>query len=212
VNRDWKKVVLGDWNRLVRDPIDVLRLGYLVAAVGEWISGDFGAGVRFLLTFLVVLAPRLLDMPRPFDFAFVTAMAFQAWGNALHLFDELHGYDTVVHFVLPCATAPLLYILLARLELVPDLSEHRRAHHRLGLIIVSLAFGLSVGAVYEMWEWVDNHALSGTHAVGYDDTIKDLADDALGSLAGGALLLLWSTRGWRTSRRLAGERVPASRS
>jgi uncharacterized membrane protein YjdF len=205
------RVLLGDWNRFIRDPADLLRVSYVVAAIAEWATGDFGAGVRFLLTFLVVLAPRLLQMPRPFDFAFALAMAFQAWGNALHTFDQVHGYDTVVHFVLPCATAPILYILLSRLELVPDLAERKAPHHHLAIVVVSLAFGLSVGAVYEMWEWLDNHALGGNHAVGYDDTIKDLADDALGSLAGGALLLLWSTRGWRTSRRLPATRLPGSR-
>lgn len=201
---------LGDWNPWIRDPVDVLRLSYLAAALGEWASGDFGAGVRFGLTFLLVVAPRLLNTPRPFDFAFTIAMAFQGWGNALHLFDKLHWYDTVVHFVLPCATAPLLYIVLARLKLVPDLNQRQRPHQRLALVIVSLAFGLSVGAVYEMWEWVDNHALGGDHAVGYDDTIKDLADDGIGSLVGGALLLLWSSRGWRTSRRLPADQLPAS--
>ena len=201
-------LVFGDWSRWIRDPIDLLRLSYLIAAFAEWAPGDVGAGVRFFLTFLVVLAPRLLDMPRPFDAAFVIAMAFQAWGNALHLFNDFHNYDTIVHFVLPAATAPLLYILLSRLELVIDLSAPKRAHHHLAVVIVSLAFGLAVGSVYEMWEWFDNHALGGNHAVGYDDTIKDLADDALGSLAGGALLLLWSTRGWRTARRLPARRIP----
>lgn len=206
---NWRTVGLGDWNPLVRDPIDVLRASYLIAGIAEWLTGDFGAGVRFVLTFFVVLVPRLLDMPRPFDFAFTVAMAFQAWGNALHLFDTFGGYDTIVHFVLPCATAPLLYILLSRLELVPDLSEPKRAHHHLAIVIMSVAFGLAVGSVYEMWEWSDNHLLGGDHAVGYNDTIKDLADDTLGSLAGGALLLLWSTRGWRTARRLPARRIPS---
>jgi hypothetical protein len=204
-------VLLGDWNRYIRDPVDLLRLSYLVAAIAEWATGDFGAGVRFLLTFFVVLAPRVLDMPRPFDFAFGVAMAFQAWGNALHIFDTVSWYDTVVHFVLPAATAPILYILLSRLELVPDLAETKAPHHHLAILIVSLAFGLAVGSVYEMWEWIDNHALGGDHAVGYDDTIKDLADDALGSLVGGGLLLVWSTRGWRTSRRLPARRLASRR-
>jgi hypothetical protein len=204
-----RELAFGDWSRWVRDPIDVLRLTYLGAALVECIAGDLGAAARFFLTFLIVLAPRLLDMPRPFDLAFVLAMAFQAWGNALHLFDTFPQYDTIVHFVLPAATAPLLYILLSRLDLVPDLTAPKRPHHHLAIVIVSLAFGLAVGSVYEMWEWFDNHALGGNHAVGYDDTIKDLADDAIGSLAGGALLLLWSTRGWRTARRLPARRIPS---
>jgi hypothetical protein len=62
-----------------------------------------------------------------------------------------------------------------------------------------------------MWEWFDNHLLGGNHAVGYTDTIKDLADDGLGSLVGGGLLLLWSTRGWRTSRRVPADDLSTSR-
>ena len=41
------------------------------------------------------------------------------WGNVLALFDHVYGYDKVVHFMLPCGTAMLLYVTLGHLRLVP---------------------------------------------------------------------------------------------
>jgi uncharacterized membrane protein YjdF len=196
------RLVLGDWSPVVRDPIDVLRATFLVGALGTAIQGDTESAVRFLLTFLLLVCVRLLDLPRLFDFGFVLGMMFQAWGNALGLFIDLPWYDRVVHFVLPFFTAPTVYILLARLEVVPDLTEEIRRYRALGIVIMSFAFGMTVGAIYEIYEWFANHALGAHLLVGYGDTIGDLADNALGALGGSYLLLLWSTRGWGTTRRV----------
>ena len=35
---------------------------------------------------LLVLVPRLLNLPRPFDLALVLDMSLQAWGNVFELF------------------------------------------------------------------------------------------------------------------------------
>jgi hypothetical protein len=72
---------------------------------------------------------------------------------------------------------------------------------------VSFALGMTVGAIYEIYEWFANHALGAALEVGYNDTISDLADDAIGSLGGSFLLLLWTTRGWATSRRVPEDEI-----
>ncbi len=201
-----KRFVLGDWSRIVRDPIDLLRLAFLVAAAVALARGDLDNATRLALTFLATLGARALALPRLFDLGFVVGMALQAFGNATGLFDSFRYYDLVVHFALPLACAPCLYITLARLDVVPDLAGGRaRDHHLLGIFIITFALGFSLGALYEIYEWIAVHWLGAGLAVGYDDTISDLVDDALASLLGGSFLVLWATRGWATTRRVPGE-------
>src|SRR5919201_325997 len=151
--------ILGDWNPIVRDPIDVLRGTFLAGAVATALNGDVESAVRFFLTFLLLVGVRLLQLPRLFDFGFVIGMMFQAWGNALNLFIDVSWYDRVVHFILPFFTAPTVYILLSRLDVVPDLTEEIREHRAIGVVIMSFSFGMTVGAIYEIYEWFANHAL-----------------------------------------------------
>jgi hypothetical protein len=211
VNPRAERLLLGDWNALVRDPIDLLRLGFAVGAVVSALRGDFEDTVRLGLTFLAVIGARVLALPRLFDLVFVIGMALQAFGNSLGLFQSFRYYDLVVHFVLPLACAPCLYILLARREVVPDLAGGAQRHHLLGIFIVTFALGFSLGALYEIYEWVADHWLGGQLIVGYSDTISDLVDDALASLAGGVLLILWASRGWATTRRVPGGALDAGR-
>jgi hypothetical protein len=186
-----------------------LRATFFVGAVVFALLGNPGAAVRMGLTFALVLAVRLVELPRPFDLGFLLGMSLQAWGNALGLFVHWPWWDVVVHFVLPFFTAPALYIVLARLDVVPDLGEETETHHYAGILLVTFALGVTVGAVYEMYEWFDDNVFGAGLHVGYDDTIADLLDDALASLGGGALLVWWATRGWGTSRRLPARRLRA---
>jgi Flp pilus assembly pilin Flp len=202
-----QRLLLGDWGPLIRDPIDVLRAALLVGAVAMLATGDWNAALRLFGTFALTVVARLISLPRPFDLAFVVGMSFQGWGNALDLFGAWDGYDKVVHFVLPAAMAPMLYILLARLDAVPDLTEdtHRRQH--LGIFIVSMALGMTVGVGYEMYEYAMVKVLGANLQIGYGDTIGDLVDDAFGSALGAGLLILWAERGWQSIRRVPADRI-----
>jgi uncharacterized membrane protein YjdF len=203
--------LVGDWTRFMRDPTDVLRAALLAGALVEIPLGNLDATVRMLLTFGLTMVPRLLSVPRPFDFAFTLGMSLQAWGNAAGAFDALPFYNKVVHFFLPLGVAPLLYLILIRLRVVPDLARESRLHERFGIVLIAFMLGLSVGALYEMYEWFDVRVLGGDLQVGYGDTIGDLADDALGAICGGVLLLVWDAYGWGTRRRVTGLRHPSTR-
>ncbi len=200
-----RRLVLGDWTPWVRDVLDVVRLTFLAGAIVTLALGDGAAALRLFLTFLGTVAVARLMLPRLFDAAFLLGMALQAWGNTAHLFTTFGDYDMIVHFALPLACAPALYIMLARLDVVPDLSMHTERHHLVGVWLVTFAIGLSLGALYEIYEWLSNHLLDSHLLVGYTDTIGDLADDALASAIGGLLLVVWATRGWATTRRLPAE-------
>ncbi len=203
--RRW--LLVGDWSPLVRDPADLLRIAFLVGAVVELATGDWEQALRLWLTFLVALGARLANVPRPFDLAFNLGMSLQAWGNVAGAFDS-QGYDKLVHFVLPLAVASLGYILLIRLDVLPDLQEESHLHRRVGIVLLTFLIGLGVGAIYEIYEWLANHVLGAHLHVSYGDTISDLADDAAGALAGGALILVWDSYGWGTRRRVALPRSP----
>ncbi len=194
--------IAGDWSPLVRDPIDLMRLALLVGVPVTLVLGPREQSFRLFLTFLIVLVPRALDVPRPFDLAFVAAMWFQAWGNVFGAFDRVGGYDKLVHFALPCASSALLYLLLVRLRIVPELESEKGLRQRAGILLLTFALGFSfMGGLYELYEWFANHYLGAQLHVGYADSIGDLTDDMLGALMGGALILAWDSYGWGTRRR-----------
>jgi uncharacterized membrane protein YjdF len=201
-----RRLLIGDWTPWVRDVLDVVRLTFLAGAIVTLALGDAAAALRLFLTFLATVAVARLMLPRLFDAAFLLGMALQAWGNTAHLFTTFDDYDVIVHFALPLACAPALYIMLARWDVVPDLAGAER-HHLLGVWVITFALGLSLGALYEIYEWLSNHLVGSHLVVGYTDTIGDLADDALASAIGGVLLVVWATRGWGTTRRLPGDVV-----
>lgn len=200
-------LLLGDWNRWIRDPIDLLRLTYLGAAIAFAAFGNFDAAVRMALTFGIVLVARVIALPRPFDLGLVVGMMLQAWGNALAAFDSWGFYDNIVHVSLTAFAAPVFYIGLARLEVVPDLADETQARHHTGIFVITLSLALAFGAVYEVYEWAADNLLGASLAIGETDTITDLCDDAIGGVIGGALLVVWATYGWGTVRRVGARRL-----
>ncbi len=199
--RLWRKILLGDWTPLIRDPIDLLRVSFLIGLVVVAFLGDIGDFARLAVTAAFVYLARYIGLPRPFDLGFVIGMSLQGWGNVFDLFDRLSWYDTVVHFTLSLFVAPLLYIGLARLEVVPDPGHGVTRHRLLGLWLVTLSLGLAFGACYEIYEWFVDHVLGGHLHIGETDTVFDLTMDALGSALGGLLLVVWAKYGWTTTRR-----------
>jgi len=209
--REHSHLLLGDWNRWIRDPIDLLRLTYLGAAIVFAAIGNFDAGVRMALTFGIVVVARVIALPRPFDLGLVVGMMLQAWGNALDLFNSWGFYDNIVHVSLTAFAAPVFYIGLARLDVVPDLADETQARHHTGIFVITLSLALAFGAVYEVYEWAADNLLGAHLAIGETDTITDLSDDAIGGVIGGALLVVWATYGWGTMRRVGARRLRQGR-
>lgn len=202
------RLLLGDWGRWMRDPIDVVRATYAIGFAVAVFAGSLASAARLGVTAVFVYLARWISLPRPFDLGFVIAMGLQGWGNVFGLFTTYSWYDTVVHFVLSFWAAPLFYIGLARLGVVPDLDEERERHPLLGILIVTLALGVAFGALYEIYEYVVDQ-FGANLAIGEADTVADLAMDASGSALGGLLLVAWATLGWGTTRRLPANRLRA---
>src|SRR4029079_1821469 len=188
----------------VRDWLDVLRLLFIAGTIVFAAQGNPDA-VALTAAVTLLLVARIVDLPRWFDFGLTVAMTLIAWGTALHLYGGWFYYDKVVHGLSPVAYAPVLYIVLVRLGVVPDPGEairERRTARISGIFIVTLAVGMAVGAGYENVEWIeDKFGILGGHFVkGLWDTEPALLCDAGGSLVGAPFLTVWALRGWSSRR------------
>jgi len=206
---DRRRLVYGDWNWLIRDGLDVLRLAFVTGAVVFALEGRSTA-VALTAASAVLLAARVVNLPRWFDFGLIVAMSLIAYGTALSLYGGWFYYDKIVHGLSPIGYVPVLYIALVRLGVVPDpgraITEHRTAQIS-GIFIITLALGMAVGAGYESVEWLEDKFLGGHFVGGLWDTETDLLCDTGGSLVGATFLTVWALRGW-SSRRVTVVAVP----
>lgn len=195
----WATALFGDWTRVLRDPVDLVRLSYLAGALYCLAIGEYGTAVRFLFTFVATLLPRLLAAPRLFDVFFSVTLGLQAWGNLLGLFGQGTLFDRFDHFLSPMGVAPLFYLWLVRLSLVPDLREGAVRFSWVGILLVGFSIGVTVGTLYEIYEYTSDQ-LGGHLFTSYSDTIIDLIMDSLGALTGSAVLAVWARAGWGSRR------------
>ncbi|NHC14318.1 hypothetical protein [Motilibacter deserti] len=201
---DTRTLLLGDWSPVVRDGIDLLRIGILAGAAGFALAGDWGAAAVLGVLGALTLLARALNLPRVYDLCFTAAMALQGYGEAFAVYDRLVRFDDLVHFTLPLLTAPVAYIALARAEVVPDPKDETRLPHYVGIFVVTLALGTALGAVWEIVEWRSDAWLGSDLSISNDDTVGDLVRDTAGSLVGAALLVVWARWGWGSVRRVPG--------
>jgi hypothetical protein len=197
--------LLGDWNPWIRDPIDLVRALLLVAAAGFLAAGDASGALLLAGAGALAWAVRPLLLPRAYDACFVTALTLQAAGEALGAYDAIPWFDVVAHFSLPFFLSPALYVALARADVVPDPKDETHLQHYVGIFVVTLAFGIALGGLWEIWEWISDHTLGTELQLSVDDTVGDLVADSSGGLCGAALLVCWARYGWGSVRRIPGE-------
>jgi hypothetical protein len=203
---DARTLVMGDWHPVVRDPIDVLRALLAIGAVVSALVGDTSGAVYLTISAIGALAARRLQLPRLIDLAFVLALTITGFGEALGFYDRWAAFDRGVHFVVPMLFAPVAYIGLARADVVLDPhDQHPDVHRGPALFIICVALAVALGALWEIAEWSIDGAFGTDLSEGNDDTVGDLIADTCGALVGGALLLLWTYKGWGAVRRVRGE-------
>ena len=201
---DARRLLLGDWTPVIRDGIDVLRLLILGAALWYALAGETGAAAVLAVMGAVTLVARAVNLPRVYDLSVTLGMALQGFGEVWGLYDRYVRFDDLVHFTLPMLTAPVVYIALARLDVVPDPRDETHLRHYVGMAVVTAALGVTVGALWEIYEWRSDAWLGTDLSESNDDTNGDLVRDTLGSLTGAALLVLWARVGWGSVRRIPG--------
>ena len=200
-----ERVLLGDWTPVVRDPLDLLRGALVVAAVVALaLRGLDGGSGALLFAAVVAVAVRPLLLPRLYDLLLLLSLTLQGAGEASGAYDELAWFDRVVHFFVPLLASGVLYVALARLDVLPDPRDDTRWQHHLGIGLVTFSLGAAFGAVWELVEWSSDALFGSVLQEGNDDTVGDLAMDCLGALGAAGMLVLWTVRGWGTVRRVPG--------
>jgi hypothetical protein len=200
-----RTAVMGDWGRVVRDPIDILRLTFFLGAAVFLALGEIEGVANLLVGGVALVVARAVDLPRLYDLGFTVAMIFTGWGEALGLYDAWKPYDNVVHFVVPMLCSQVAYIALARIEVLPDMREDFVPRHYAGIFTVTFALGVAIGGVWEIFEWGSDELFGSNLSMSNDDTVGDLISDTLGAAAGGLLLVAWTKYGWGSVRRIPGE-------
>jgi hypothetical protein len=201
---DGRRLLLGDWTPVVRDVIDVLRVFLVLATAVALVAGDTAGALALGFAAALALLARVVNLPRPYDFGFVLVLTLHAAGEALGWYESLEWFDRVVHVVLPCLVAPVLYIGLARLDVLPDPRDETHTRHYTGMAIVTFCLGMAVGGLWEIVEFTSDGVIDTALSEGNSDTVGDLVADAVGSLLGAVLLVAWAVWGWGSVRRITG--------
>src|SRR5918994_3183399 len=161
-----RTLVLGDWGRVVRDPIDLLRAAFFAGALVFAIRGELGGVANLLVAGGALLVARMVDLPRLYDLGFTIAMILTGWGEALGLYDLWKPYDNVVHVLVPMLTSQVAYIALARIEILPDLRDEFSPRHLLGIFVITTALGIAIGGVWELFEWTSDEVFGSNLSMG----------------------------------------------
>jgi hypothetical protein len=95
-----------------------------------------------------------------------------------------------VHAVTPGATAAAVYLMLAKLDRLPDIREVG-TNRRVSLVLPVTFVGRGLATVEEFFEWVEKQYSPGARTSDTNDTISDLVLEGMGSVIAGASLVFW---------------------
>ena len=157
-------------------------LGVVYAAI--WLSPT-DAGI-LAITLPALVAPRFIGVRAAFDIVFCVVVLAAAWSNIADLYRTVAAWDIIMHFVCTACLAPMLYLLLAQLDVVPAPGA-RGVRPRIA-IVMSAMIGLALSALWEMIEWFGFVFFTDDIYVEYEDTIGDMAIGGLGALVAGVVL------------------------
>ena len=162
---------------------DVLRLLAVVSIVVAGIGWGPLSGVSFVGVVAAMLVPRLLHVRASFDIAFGLTILFSTWSSVLGIYITTRWWDLPMHFITNGLCAGMLYVVLARLGVLADAETLR--HPVLSATVMVTALGLSLGVLWEFFEWFGHTFVDEEILVGYEDTLGDLVVGGLGSLLAG---------------------------
>jgi uncharacterized membrane protein YjdF len=195
----WQKIFLGDWSQLVRDPLDVARIVFIAATIVWGLSG--GPVTVVVAASVVLLLARIVSLPRFYDFSLIVVMILLAWGEVLGVYDSLSFYDNIVHFSVPLLVTGMIYLLMVRLGVLPELSDLKQVHQKFGFFLTVLMMGMAIGAGWEIVEWTLDSTTGSHLVISTTDTATDLIWDTMGATGSAIILVLWSLGGHSLKRR-----------
>ena len=162
---------------------DALRVLALIAIVVAAIGWGAVAGWSVALVAGGMILPRLLGIRPSVDIAFGLVLQVAVWSSVLDIYLTTRWWDLPVHFLVNGLCAALLYLLLMRFRVVADADTLPRPV--LSAVVTTVALGLALGVLWEIFEWIGHTFIDEAIFVGYTDTIGDLVWGAAGALAAG---------------------------
>ncbi|XHX78839.1 MAG: hypothetical protein RBJ76_02580 [Stenomitos frigidus ULC029] len=170
----------------------LLGIAVLATAIqGKW-HDAIALALFLIISFVFVV--KADKLPTLFDFLFVLAALLNAGGWVWGWFYTPGLYDELVHgFTMFAITLALSFLVYG-----PMLPIFRQ--HTLLYLVTITSFGVAIGALWEIAEWLAGKILATAVIGSVDDTVTDMIMDTLGSgLA--ALISLWVLRKWIDSKR-----------
>ncbi len=166
---------------LVADGVRTIAVLSVIAAAVWWTPVDVGV---LALAFPATLAPRFIGVRGGIDAMLGAAVLVAAWSSVLDLYERISWWDILVHFVCTGALAVLAHSALHRARVLSD--PHGAPLWT--VVVLSVALGLALSAVWEIVEWVGHTFVSEDIFVAYDDTIGDMVAGGAGAAVGGLVL------------------------
>lgn len=165
-----------------------LGVALLVAAIvftgaqGQWMMALPLVGFTAAAVLFIKLEAYL---PTLFDLLFVIAALLNAGGWAFKWYNTLGPYDEIAHgFTTFAVTLAFGYLAYHRM-----LSSFHA--QRLLFVLTIACFGIAIGALWEIAEWLSDFFVASEVVESIDDIIDDLIMDTLGASIAG-LFSLWA--------------------
>lgn len=174
-------------SRATRTVADVVRVAVLGGVVTAAISDEIEGAIRLTVVLHILLAARLAGIPGPFDLAVSLLLPLASVASILHWYAQLSWLDWIVHCLTTGALAAMAFLVLARVRLLP----RPHALSSTATVSVTAMLGVTLGVLWEFYEWFAEVVAHVRIGVGYNDTIADLSMDLTGSLLAGLAILAW---------------------
>jgi hypothetical protein len=162
---------------------DVVRLLAVLSIVVAGIGWGALSSLSFVSALAAMLVPRALRVRPAFDILFCAAVLVSTWSSVLGVYHTTRWWDLPMHFITNGLCAGMLYVVLVRLQVLADAETLR--HPGLSATVMVTALGLSLGVLWEFFEWFGLNYIDPKILTGYTDTLGDLVQGGLGSLAVG---------------------------
>jgi len=168
---------------IAADAVRVLAvIGIVVAGIG-WTPVD---ALSLAAVAVVMFLPRLLGLRPSVDIAFGLVALIAVWSSVLEIYITTRWWDLPVHFAANGLFAAVFTILLVRARVVADFRTLPRP--MLSAAVTTTAVGMSLGVLWEVFEWYGHTFLDDEIYVAYVDTIGDLVWGSAGALLAGCLM------------------------
>lgn len=172
--------------RTVSRLADLLRASLVAGVPALALAGEPKAALGMAAIAATALVLRIAPAPPAAHLVFVALLSADAWLTTTGLMARIDRDDTAGHLLLTAAVTPLVFHLGVRAGVLAAPRPGRAAALAAGAGALALTLALGVG--WELFEGASDALLGTDMALGYADTLGDLAADVGGGLLGAATL------------------------